>query len=474
MENQIDFEPASFRDRNSRVFYCAGTVFRSLNEQALKEWEMLSSKGFFSQLMSRGKLVRTERVDPTQIPDLAKSEGCIQNWAAVLKHETIPFISYPYEWPFGMLKDAALLQLELMQAALEEEMILKDASSFNIQWVGACPIFIDIASFERLTPGEPWIGYRQFCQMSLYPLYLQAYKDIPFQSWLRGNIEGIEPAHCINLLSTRDLLRPGVFTHVYLQAKFQAKYGQTSKDIRGYFREAGFNRDLIKINVNRLSKLIKDLIWRRTKSQWSNYGTTHSYTDTDHEMKKAFIREVAASHPWSLVWDLGCNTGTYSRIAAEKAHYVVAMDADLMAIEQFYQELKSEGNTRILPLINNVADHSPPLGWRGLERKALTARGKPELTLCLALIHHLVITHNIPVKDFIEWLSSLTSNLVIEFVTKEDPMAKKLLQNKDDNYTDYEIGYFEKCLSESYHIARRRKLGSGTRVLYYGKLKRRA
>jgi len=414
-------------------------------------------------LMGEGKLVHTERVGSTGMPDLPEAG----EWAAVLKHHTIPFISYPYEWCFGMLKDAALLQLELLLAALDEGMILKDSSAFNIQWVGVNPVFIDIPSFEKLATGEPWVGYRQFCQMFLYPLFLQAYKDVPFQPWLRGAIDGIEAEQCNNLMSARDFLRPGVFTHTYLQTKVQAVYGQTQTNIKRDLRAAGFNKEMIKANVSRLQKLIRGLSWERGKSPWSDYASGNTYTDTDLNRKVEFVRDVVTSRRWNLVWDLGCNTGVFSRLAAENAHHVVAMDTDQLAVERLYQGLKPEGNKCILPLVVNLADASPSLGWRGLERKALTERGNPDLTLCLALIHHIVITANIPLREFINWLAGLGTSLIIEFVSREDPMVKMVLRNKQDIYTDYEKEYFEQCLSNSFRVRRCEKLGSGTRVMYF-------
>jgi SAM-dependent methyltransferase len=457
------FEPGSFRDRTSRVFYSAEAVLRGLSHKAVEHWEYLSSRTFFQRLMAEGKVVQTEYIDDGgRIGSALKGE-----WAAVLKHQTIPFISYPYEWSFGMLKDAALLQLELQLAALDEGMVLKDSSAFNFQWVGTCPVFIDIPSFEKLASGEPWVGYRQFCQMFLYPLFLQAYKGIPFQPWLRGSIDGIEPEHCNRLMSTRDLLRPGVLMHTCLQAKLQAKYGSTQQNIRERIRTAGFNKELIKSNVKRLDKIVRGLSWMPAKSEWADYATNSSYIDIDRDMKVAFVRDVIALRPWNLVWDLGCNTGTFSRIAAENARYVVAMDADHLAVERLYQALKAEANDSILPLIINVADPSPSLGWRGLERKSLPERGQPDLTLCLALIHHMVISANIPLKEFVDWLASLGTSVVIEFITKEDPMVMKLLRNKEDIYIDYEIDYFERCLSEVFDVTGREIMTSGTRILYF-------
>ncbi len=148
-----------------------------------------------------------------------------------------------------MLKDAALLHLELLLAALDEDMILKDSSAYNIQWQGVRPVFIDIPSFEVLPPGEPWVGYRQFCQLFLYPLFLQAYKNVDFHPWLRGSIDGIDPVQINNLMSVRDRFRPGVFTNVYLQAKLQEKFSGTRKDVKNDLKNAGFNKQLIRANI---------------------------------------------------------------------------------------------------------------------------------------------------------------------------------------------------------------------------------
>jgi SAM-dependent methyltransferase len=258
-----------------------------------------------------------------------------------------------------------------------------------------------------------------------------------------------------------------VLMHTCLQAKLQAKYGSTQQNIRERIRTAGFNKELIKSNVKRLDKIVRGLSWMPAKSEWADYATNSSYIDIDRDMKVAFVRDVIALRPWNLVWDLGCNTGTFSRIAAENARYVVAMDADHLAVERLYQALKAEANDSILPLIINVADPSPSLGWRGLERKSLPERGQPDLTLCLALIHHMVISANIPLKEFVDWLASLGTSVVIEFITKEDPMVMKLLRNKEDIYIDYEIDYFERCLSEVFDVTGREIMTSGTRILYF-------
>ena len=187
------FDPASFRDPAARVLRRDGQILRYLTSAASRDWVSLSSTKFFKAFTASGRLVATKPTTSPQAPPLSDP------WVTVLRHQTIPVVSYPYEWCFSMLQDAALLQLDLLLASLDEGMTLKDSTPFNIQWVGAQPVFIDIGSFKVADPAEPWTGYRQFCEMFLYPLFLQAYKDVPFHPWLRGSLEGVEARHCNNL-----------------------------------------------------------------------------------------------------------------------------------------------------------------------------------------------------------------------------------------------------------------------------------
>jgi precorrin-6B methylase 2 len=464
--SEIGFEPGSFRDRTARVFYHDGKIFRGLNGVALKEWAALSATRFYGRMSGTGAIVSTQQREVSSIP--VSSAG--QPWAAILEHEVLPFVSYPYEWSFEMLRDAALLQLDLVLAALDEGMGLKDASAYNVQWKGAAPVFIDVASFYTRTAGEPWVGYRQFCQMFLYPLLLQAYRDVPFQPWMRGNIDGMDAEVCLHLLSARDYVRPGVLAHVYLQAKAQAAYSSTTRNVRADLSKAGFDSRIIKANAERLRALVAGLQWKPKQSTWSDYLKCGHYEASDAIQKKDFVRTVVATREWSLAWDIGCNVGVFSRIAAERARYVVAMDADHIAIDRLYSALKAERVANILPLIVNVTDPSPALGWRNMERKRIDERGRPQLVLALALIHHVVIGGNIPMSEFVQWLSDLGGDLVIEFVTREDPMVVTLLRNKEDHYADYDEAVFERELAARFRVVARQPLGSGTRIMYHAQL----
>jgi hypothetical protein len=459
---EIAHEPGSYRDRSGGVFYRAGRVFRGLNQQASENWQSLQETGFFARLRERGRIIDTWTID-------AEGEALrVDGWASIVEHERIPYISYPYEWTFGQLKDATLLHLELMREALASGLILKDATPYNIQWRGVHPVFIDIPSFVPLKKGEPWVGYRQFCELFLYPLMVQAYKGIDFRPWVRGRIDGIPTSEMRSLISGRDMLRRGVLMHVVAQSVLQKRYGGGAHDVRGALTEAGFDKTLIERNVKKLTDLVSSLDPPRAKTEWSDYDKTHSYDEAEFVEKVAFVRTAAATRRWRLAWDLGCNTGTFSRIVDEHADSVVAMDGDWMAIEHFYRrERAGAGSRTILPLVVNLADASPNQGWRNVERKGLAERGRPELTLCLALIHHIVISANIPLADFIDWLADLGTAVVIEFVGRDDEMVQTLLANRDDQYDDYHDETFRSLLAARFDIKSEQDLKVAKRRIYF-------
>jgi SAM-dependent methyltransferase len=454
------FEPGSFRDRSNRVFYQEGRVYRALDPQSLDHWTQLQSKSFYQAYAQEGKIVSTKAASLTLLPESERG-----SWAGVLEHGRIPFISYPYEWSFGMLKDAALLHLELLSAALREDVILKDASSFNIQWRGSRPVFIDLPSFIPWNPGDPWDGYRQFCELFLFPLLLQAYRDIPFQPWLRGSLEGISVEDCSRLLS-HDFFRPGVFKDVLLHARLQKRYASTSRRLKDDLQKAGFHKELIQANVERLMKIVRGLSWKTLPSHWSDYEESKDYSPEDNQAKQAFVAQLLQEKRRRLVWDLGCNTGAFSRLAAAHAEDVVAVDADAKVIEELYQSLKGQKSPNVLPLVMNLTNLSSGLGWLGAERKAFTGRGKPDLILCLALVHHVTIGANIPLEEWIHWLSGLGMELLIEFVSPKDRMVEHLLRNRDAKHVAYDQALFEALLGRHFKIRRRQALKSGLRILY--------
>jgi SAM-dependent methyltransferase len=455
------FEPGSFRDPLNRIAIADGEVFRILSREGLEDWEALVASRLFAEATSEGSLVATEQLGDGSLP------AGLRDSAGVLRHERIPFVSYPYEWPFSMLRDAALLHLDLLRRALDENLTLKDASPYNVQWRGAKPVFIDLGSFERQRKGEPWAGYRQFCTLFLYPLLLQALRGVDFRPLLRGSVDGIEPAQMRRLLPRRDLLRRGVLTHVTLHARLESHHAD-DVDVKRELRSAGFSTELVKANVRGLEKLVRRLDWEPGETAWTEYGATTTYSEADAERKAVFVREAASARHRNLVWDLGANDGRYTRIAAEHADYAVALDADGAVVERLYRELRAEGSSTILPLVANLADPPPGLGWRGRERKPLPERGRPDLTLALAVVHHLAIGANVPLAELVDWLAELGTELVIEFPTPDDPMVERMLARKrEGTHADYTRETFEAVLGKAFALETEEELAGGTRVLYH-------
>jgi hypothetical protein len=459
--SELQPEPGSFRDPATRVFYYGGRVLRGLDQTAADDWKQLASTQFFPKLMEEHKAVRTTLLEATDVP--AEVAG---DYAAVLEHERIPYISYPYEWTFAMLRDAAILHLEILLAALEEDVTMKDGYAFNIQWEGATPVFIDIGSFEGIG-GGPWIGYRQFCQTFLYPLLLEAHLGISFQRILMGHLDGLDPTEMRKIFTGRKRFKKGVFKHVYLHSVAESRVTQGGQAIKDDLTKSGFSKQLTKATVSKLLKLVRKLRSKRADSGWKAYRETCSYSDEDRATKEQFLRAAITDIPLGLTWDLGCNDGIYSRIVAEQGGYVVAVDSDDVTVDVMYRSMHEDGITNILPLVMNLVDPSPARGWRGEERSAFTDRAQPDLVLALALVHHLAIAANVPIAEVISWFRSFGGRLIVEFVEPHDPMATRLLGNKPAGmFPDYNIENFEQLLSEHFTIDSKQALPSGSRTLF--------
>jgi hypothetical protein len=455
-------EPGSFRDPATRVFYADGKVFRGLDATAADDWAMLGATTFFPALLADGKAVGTRVLEPAEVP-----EGAPGDFAAVLEHEQIPFVSYPYEWSFEMLRDAALLHLEILLAALGEDVTMKDGYAFNVQWVGARPVFIDIGSFEPLRSGGPWIGYRQFCQTFLYPLMLEAHLGVPFQRFLLGHLDGLEPTEMRRLLSGRRRFKRGVFRHVYLHSIAESRVTKGGAGLKDEMGKAGFGKELNLAMVKKLHRLIGKLRSKRSESGWKRYRETCSYSDADRAAKDRFVRSAIEETAPDLSWDLGCNDGAYARMLAERGGTVVAVDSDDVTVDAFYRSLRSEGPDNVLPLVMDLTDPSPARGWRNEERRAFTGRAQPDLVLALALVHHLAIAANVPLAEVVSWFRSLDATLIVEFVEPHDPMAAQLLGNKPAGmFGDYRAEVFEDLLAAEFTITRREALPGGSRRLY--------
>lgn len=427
------FDSGSFRDPASRVRWRGERVERVLTPQGLADWKALAQSGLLEA--EHARLIKTESVAGE----------------ALLRHERVPFWTYPYEWTFGMLKAAALLQLELIESALDRGLTVKDATPYNVQFRGVEPIFVDIGSFRPYEKGEPWLGYGQFCRLFLYPLLIEAHAGIAFRPLLRGSLDGIDPDMAQAMLRG-NRLKPGVMLDVVMQARAQRKSG--GRDVRQELSEAGFKPEMIKANLARLHRVVAGLEWEPAKSAWSEYSEcTHVGTQREH--KAEFVRKIAAQKRRALTWDLGANDGHFSRLVATHSDWVVAADADELVIDRLFQGLRGAETKNVLPIVYDLSDPSPGLGWRGEERKGLVERGRPDLVLLLAVVHHLVVSGNLPLVEVIDWLGSLESEVVFEWVPPSDPMARQLSINKREGeiHRDYNEPALRAAIGERFDVA---------------------
>ncbi|MBA2336468.1 MAG: methyltransferase [Acidimicrobiia bacterium] len=454
-------DPGSFRDPGNRVFAVDGQVYRALDERGLEAWHALNRTRFFGEQLVRGRIVDTELVGEVA----ATPAG---DWAGVLRHDRIPIVSYPYEWTFSMLRAAALLQLDLLDAALAEDMTLKDATPYNVQFVGARPVFIDIGSFAPLQHGEVWVGYRQFLRQYLYPLLMRAHVGIPYQPWLRGDPEGPTAAQMAAMLSGRDRLRKATLLHVALPARSEKSYRDTTRDLRAEFRAAGFDKELIRNNVTGLRRIITALTWEHGRSQWNRYADECTHVTRHRHPKRAFLERVVDEHRPQVVWDLGANDGHFSRLAATVADTVLAVDADEEVLDGLFLALSAEGNDTILPMLQDLAAPSPAMGWRGRERPRLEQRSSPDLVLCFAVIHHLVVGRNVPLRQVVDWLADLDARVILEWVPPDDPMVRLLAVNKRpyEIHADYHEEALRRYLADRYVVEAEEPLPDGGRRLF--------
>ncbi len=432
------FDPGSFRDPASRVFHRGDEVFRSLSDEGQADWQTLEQSDLFRKWSESGELIGTQS---SQSDD------------RVLTHDKIPFWSYPYEWSFSMLKSAAAMHLRLLEDALTEGLTLKDATPYNVQFIGSKPVFVDIGSFTKYEPGEPWIGYRQFCRQFLYPLMVRAHADVPFQPLLRGSLDGIPAETARSLLRGRRATKPGVAADVMLQSRAEKTMSDSSRNVRSEMSVAGFSAELILTNVRRLQKVVEKTTWDPGESTWSEYaGCEH--VATQRGPKEEFVKRVASQEHRRLVWDLGANDAYFSKSIAGLADTVVAIDGDEATVDRVFQSLSSDGPDNVLPMVMDLADPSPGLGWRGSERRKLEDRGLPDLVLMLAVVHHLVIGANLPLAAVIDWIASFDAEVVFEWVPLEDPMSKKLTANKrrTEVHSDYDETSLRRYLDGRFEI----------------------
>ncbi|MFH1536088.1 MAG: SAM-dependent methyltransferase [Patescibacteria group bacterium] len=448
---------ASFKDPSGFVFSLDGKIYRQINKSYKENYDLLVKSGLYDKLVSLGYLIPHKEVKLANCQSL--------NAYQIIQPQKIPFISYPYEWCFGMLKAAALLTLNIQKTALDCNMSLKDASAFNIQFLEGKPILIDTLSFEKYEEGKPWIAYKQFAEHFLAPLALMSLTDIRLNRLSALFLDGIPVDLASRLLPFRSRFKLSLLFHIHVHSSSQKRFSQTK--LTDTQMKHSFSYRALSGLLDSLEGAIKGLKWNPKKTQWADYyEENNNYNNEALKQKAELTGEFLKSIKPKTVWDMGANTGFFSRIAAETKALAISFDADLGALEKNYLETASNQEKNILPLFCDLTNPNPALGWANQERSSLFQRGPADVILALALIHHLAIAQNIPLSYIASLFSGLGKYLIIEFVPKEDPQVKKLLANREDIFPNYTQEDFEKIFKEFFKIKRICPIDKSQRILY--------
>jgi hypothetical protein len=444
----------SFRDPSGFLYSSDNVILRQINKIYTEHYDHAVQSGLYNVLVDAKLLISHKEID--------LSYAMTHDAYKVIKPELIEFISYPYEWCFSQLKDAALITLAVQKKALEYGMILKDGTSYNIQFHKGSPVLIDSLSFEKYREGQPWIAYRQFCQHFLAPLALMAYKDVKLSQLLRVYIDGLPLDMASALLPLRSWSSFSLLTHVHLHARSQ-KYFEKKAVHHGKYN---MSRHSLLVLIESLEAAIKKLKLRRRKSVWSDYYSNTNYSISALEQKKRVVGEFLSRIKPEIVWDLGANVGTFSQIASGLGIKTISFDNDYQSVERNYSECVKRKEGNILPLIIDLTNPSPSIGWNQQERLSFFDRGPAQAVLALALIHHLCISNNVPLRKAAEFFRNVGHSLIIEFVPKEDSQVQRLLASREDIFTDYSQTIFEKEFTQFFEIEESMKFEDSERILY--------
>lgn len=458
MADALEAVPGSFRDPRGFVFRRDGMLLRHVDASAAEDYDLFESSGLRSALHERGLLI-PHREEPA----LAAERGA----ARVLAPEMVSFVSYPYEWSFSQLRDAALLTLRLQETALDHGMSLRDASAYNVQFHGGRPIMIDTLSFERLAGGRPWVAYRQFCQHFLAPLALMSYRDVRLGLLLRDHLDGVPLDLAASLLPRRAQARPPLQLHLFLHGRSQRRHADDGATPDSEGGRRGFGMQAFRGLLDSLRKGVEGLGQPDAVGAWADYEAeaTH-YAETARRRKEEVVAAWIERAAPTSVWDLGANVGRFSRMASTRGIDTMAFDLDAAAVDRNYLAARGEHDEHLLPLVMDLTNPSPGLGWDGRERASLADRGAADLALGLALIHHLAIGNNVPLPMVLRTFGSLARRAVLEFVPKDDEKVRTLLATREDVFPDYTEEGFERAATPVFEIEARERLPDSGRVLY--------
>lgn len=446
----------SFKDPSGFIFIENNNLYRQINKCYQTDYDFLLSSGLYDALIKKNYLVAHNEVELNKKTD--------NNFYKFIQPEKVDFISYAYEWSFSQLKDAALLTLEIQKLALSHGMILKDATNFNVQFSNGKPIFIDTLSFQKYEVNTPWCAYKQFCQHFLAPIALMCYTDIRLNQLLKNNIDGIPLDLACKLLPTKAKLNLGLLTNLFWHSDAQKKY--ENKDLNLQKQTPKLSSFALSALIDSLTDCINSLKLPQVDTEWGSYYSNTNYTDKAFLSKKEIISKYIDIINPKTVWDIGANRGDFSRLASSRNIQTISFDIDPIAVEKNYLSSKYNGEKSILPLVMDLTNPTPDIGFMNDERSSLIKRANADLTLALALIHHLAISNNLPFDNIANFFSNLSDSLIIEFIPKEDSKVQTLLASREDIFPNYNENSFKGSFTNYFKIIKEEKVVDSKRILY--------
>jgi len=446
--------PSSFRDPSGFLFYKNDFLYRQINIEYKDNYNLLMKSGLYDALVKNKLLIAHKEINEQEIEN--------KNVYKIIQPELINFISYPYEWCFSQLKDSALATLAIQKKSLEFGMSLKDASSYNIQLKDGKPLLIDTLSFEKYQEGKPWIAYKQFCEHFLAPLALMSYKDVQLNRLLQIYLDGIPLDLANSLLPTKAYYKLSLLSHIKFHSKSQKHFSDKKININKH----KMSRLAIKGLIDNLESSIKNLKWKPSDTEWADYYEETNYSKASTQNKKQIVDKFLENIKPKNLWDLGANTGIFSQISADKGISTISFDLDPAVVEKNYLRCIKIGEKNILPLIIDITNPSPAIGWENKERLSLIERGPADAVLALAILHHLAISNNLPFDKIAHFFNKICNYLIIEFIPKDDSQIQKLLLNREDVFPNYTKQNFEHEFSKYFIIKKSFKIKDSKRILY--------
>lgn len=446
-------ELSSFRDPAGFLYRRDGVLLRQVNACHKREFDAFKESGLEKKLLDSGLLIPA----PTVGLELAQTKNAI----AVLQPQILPFISYPYEWSFHALKDAATATLDIQRIALDHGMTLRDASAYNIQFLSGKPVLIDSLSFGIYEEGKPWFAYRQFCQHFLAPLVLMSSIDPSLGRLSQVHLDGI-PLDLASKLAPKSRWNLGLGIHLHTHAKTMTR-SATGERLTS---AKSMSKHAMLAWIDSLESTVRKIEWQSEKTTWSGYYGETNYSSEAMAHKKTLVQDFLEEIPSpATCWDLGANTGEFSELAAMRGAHTVSWDFDHACVDANYLKVKGAGKN-ILPLILDLTNPSPAIGWAGEERRSLEQRGPADVLLALAIVHHLALGNNLPFEKIAEFFARVGKWAIVEFVPKDDSQALRLIENRQEVFADYSIENFEQAFTQRFDIQRKALVEGSSRTLY--------